>query len=138
MARRVIALILGSTTLLACSGKDDPRPPRYTEAPKENLLACPVLRDDATLVVTEDGLLSSGSVPAECAAEGLSCPLEGVVGAVASCDAGKVPVARCAVEKWRLTCVDLLDPSAGGAGYDGQGGATGGSGGDGGRAGQVP
>jgi hypothetical protein len=92
---------------LGCS--DDPeRPPPYVGTPPGNLRSCAELRQGGELVGSE---FSIDGARANCAANGLKCPVEQTPAITARCEGG-LGQASCSGEIWTLMCVTAADSGA--------------------------
>jgi len=125
MARRVAELLalmtFSVTATLACHHDDEVPPAPPLDFPTMDALTCGELLTAETLAANGDSLFV-GNDPAQCAADGLSCPLAASALASDSCEPGEQPAGRCSTGQWRLTCT-AAEPFTGLAG-GGQGGAS--------------
>ena len=101
------AALAPALALAACSSEEDwPLPLALVGSGLDAAVSCSDLRDAAR----QDAISTDGAGP-PCAVDGIECALE-APGDASRCADGKLSLAECFGQRWRVGCVDIAGDAA--------------------------
>jgi len=101
------AVLVPALQIAACSSREDwPLPLPLVGSGLDAAVSCSELRDAAR----QDVISTDGSGP-PCAIDGIECALE-APGDASRCADGKLSLAECFGQRWRLGCIDIANDAA--------------------------